>query len=250
MSDIIFGRNPVLEAMKSGREIEKLLLQKNAEGSAKRIEAIARDKRITIQHVDKAALDRILKRESSGNHQGVVAYAATFKYHDIDYMLEKASAKGEEPFLVVLDGIEDPHNLGSIVRSAEGAGVHGVIIPKRRAVSMTGVAVKASAGAAEYVPVARVTNLARTIEQLKERGLWIAASHMDGRNYYDAELAMPIALIIGNEGKGISKLLLDKCDYLLSIPMSGRISSLNASNAASVLMYEIKKQKEQVRFNE
>ena len=172
-------------------------------------------------------------------HQGVIAQSAPYSYAEVSDILENASSKGESPFIVILDGIEDPHNLGAIMRSAEGAGAHGVIIPKRRAAELTDTAVKASAGAAEYMPCARVTNIARTIDELKEKGVWIWGCDMGGENYSDADLSGGIALVIGNEGKGISRIVREKCDFTVSIPMRGRIESLNASNAAAVLMYEI-----------
>lgn len=243
MSNIIFGRNPVLEALKSGREIEKLLIQKDSEGSIKKIESIALKRRIPLQYVERTALNRILKEKGSRSHQGVAAYVATYSYYEIDEILDIAAEKGEDPFLVLLDGIEDPHNLGAIIRTAEGAGVHGIVIPKRRAVGITDAVAKASAGAVEYMPVSRVTNMAQTIDGLKKKGIWIAACHMDGAFYYDSDLTMPIALVVGSEGNGVSRLVLEKSDFNLSIPMAGKITSLNASNAAAILMYEIRRQR-------
>lgn len=244
MNNIIYGRNTVIEALKSKREIEKLLLLKNGEGSIKKIEGMAKDRKIPIQYVDKTALDRVTDElKSDGSHQGVVAYTSAYKYKEVEDLLSIASNKEESPFLIILDGIEDPHNLGAILRTADGAGAHGVIIPKRRAVGLTDTVAKSSAGAIEYIPVAKVSNISQTIEQLKEAGLWIAACDMDGQTYYQADLTGPIALVIGSEGKGISRLVREKCDFILSIPMEGRISSLNASNAAAVLMYEIHKQR-------
>jgi len=244
LSNILFGRNPVLEALKSGREIEKLVMQKGGEGSAKKIEAIARDKKIPIQYADKAALDRIAAQASEGgNHQGVAAYVSAHRYYEVEDLLDRVAERGEDPFLILLDGIEDPHNLGAIIRTADGAGVHGIIIPKRRAVGLTETVAKASAGAVEYVPVAKVSNLVQTIEQLKAKGLWIGACDMDGSNYYERDLTGPIAIVVGGEGSGVSRLIREKCDFILSIPMAGKISSLNASNAAAVLMYEISKQR-------
>jgi 23S rRNA (guanosine2251-2'-O)-methyltransferase len=244
LNNIIYGRNTVIEALKSKREIEKLLLLKNGEGSIKKIEGMAKDRKIPIQYVDKTALDRVTDElKSDGSHQGVVAYTSAYKYKEVEDLLSIASNKEESPFLIILDGIEDPHNLGAILRTADGAGAHGVIIPKRRAVGLTDTVAKSSAGAIEYIPVAKVSNISQTIEQLKEAGLWIAACDMDGQTYYQADLTGPIALVIGSEGKGISRLVREKCDFILSIPMEGRISSLNASNAAAVLMYEIHKQR-------
>lgn len=243
--DLIAGRNPVIEALKSGRQIEKILMQKGSDGSALKIEAMARDKRIPIQYVDKAAIDRVLKEGTVHNHQGVVAYVAAYDYCDVDDILQNAASRGEKPFVIILDGVEDPHNLGAIIRSADGAGAHGIIIPKRRAVGITDTVVKASAGAVEYVMVAKVSNLAQTIDKLKEKGLWIAASHMEGEVYYKADLNMPLALVIGGEGDGVSKLILKKADFTLAIPMKGKINSLNASNAAAVLLNEISKQRKE-----
>jgi 23S rRNA (guanosine2251-2'-O)-methyltransferase len=244
LNNIIYGRNTVIEALKSKREIEKLLLLKNGEGSIKKIEGMAKDRKIPIQYVDKTALDRVTDElKSDGSHQGVVAYTSAYKYKEVEDLLSIASNKKESPFLIILDGIEDPHNLGAILRTADGAGAHGVIIPKRRAVGLTDTVAKSSAGAIEYIPVAKVSNISQTIEQLKEAGLWIAACDMDGQTYYQTDLTGPIALVIGSEGKGISRLVREKCDFILSIPMEGRISSLNASNAAAVLVYEIHKQR-------
>ncbi len=244
MSNILFGRNPVMEALAVGREIEKILMQKGGEGSAKKIEAMARDRKIPIQYADKAALDRIAAETSEGiSHQGVAAYVSSYRYYEVEDLLERAEEKGEAPFLILLDGIEDPHNLGAIMRTAEGAGAHGVVIPKRRAVGLTDTVAKASAGAVEYVPVAKVSNLAQTIDRLKEKGVWVGACDMDGRTYHEMDLTGPIAIVIGGEGSGVGRLIRDKCDFILSIPMAGKISSLNASNAAAVLMYEIIRQR-------
>jgi 23S rRNA (guanosine2251-2'-O)-methyltransferase len=244
MSSIIFGRNPVMEAIKGGREIEKLIVQKGAEGSIVKIQAMARDKGILIQIVEKSAIDRIIGEvQVGGNHQGVVAYVSEFPYYSVEDILGRAKEKEEDPFIIILDGIEDPHNLGAIMRSAEGAGAHGIIIPKRRAAGLTHTVAKASAGAVEYLPVAKVSNLAQTIEMLKDNGLWIGACHMDGEKYYERNLRGPIAIVIGAEGVGVGKLILKKCDFVLSIPMAGEISSLNASNAAAILMFEISKQR-------
>ncbi len=244
MSDLLIGRNPVMEALKSGRVIEKLLMQNGAEGSAKKIEALARERKISIQFVDRAALERITAGGSGGgNHQGVVAYVSSYRYYEVEDLLNRAAEKGEDPFLLLLDGIEDPHNLGAILRSADGAGVHGVIIPKRRAVGLTEAVAKASAGAVEYVPVAKVSNLSQTIDLLKAKGVWVGACHMDGSLYYERDLTGPIVIVIGGEGSGVSRLVREKCDFILSIPMEGKVSSLNASNAATILMYEINRQR-------
>jgi rRNA methylase, putative, group 3 len=238
--NLMIGRNPVMEALKSGREIDKLLIAKDAEGSIRKIIGMAKDKNLSYQFVEKTALDRIAGGKA---HQGVVAYISTYEYCDPEDILEKARQKGEDPFLVILDGIEDPHNLGAIMRTADGAGAHGIIIPKRRAAGITDVVAKASAGAVEYVPVAKVSNIAQTIDRLKEKGIWIAACDMEGREYDKADLKGSLALVIGAEGQGISRLVKEKCDFSLSIPMSGKITSLNASNAAAILMYEVRRQR-------
>ena len=237
---LLTGRNPVIEALKSGREIEKILILTGAEGSVKKIEGMAREQKIEIQYVQRSALDRLT---DGAAHQGVAAFVSEFHYCEPEDLLAAAEAKGEEPFLLLLDGMEDPHNLGAIIRTADAAGAHGVIIPKRRAAAVTPTAEKAAAGAAEYVPVARVTNIARTIDELKERGIWIAAADMDGTEVWQSDLTGPIALVIGGEGSGISRLVREKCDYIVSFPMLGKINSLNASNAAALLMYEVLRQR-------
>lgn len=239
--NLIEGRNPVLEALKSGREIDKLFVQSGqTEGSIKQIIAIARDKRILIKEVDKAKLDRMSATKS---HQGVIASAALYKYYEIDDILEIARQKGEDPFIVILDEITDPQNLGSILRSCDGAGVHGVIIPKRRAASLTPIIGKISAGAVEYVPVAKVTNINQTMEYLKEKGLWIAGADVTGEAYYEKDMTGPLAIVVGSEGKGLSRLVKDNCDFIVGIPMVGKISSLNAAISCAVLIFEAKKQK-------
>jgi len=237
---ILVGRNPVMEALKSDREVTKLLVANGAEGSIKKIVGMARDKSVPIQFVDTAALDRT---SLGGPHQGVIAYVSEFEYCEPADILAKADMKGEDPFIIILDGIEDPHNLGAIIRSADAAGAHGVIIPKRRAAAVTAVAEKSAAGAAAYVPVARVNNISKAIEELQESGIWVAATDMDGDLHYDANLKGPIALVIGSEGRGISRLVKEKCDFTVSIPMAGGVNSLNASNAAAVLMYEVVRQR-------
>lgn len=242
---IITGRNPVQEALKSGREINKIMLSRDAEGSAKKIAAIARERKIVVQYVEKKALDRVA---DGGAHQGVVAYVSEFEYCEIEDILKAASDKGEDPFIIVLDGIEDPHNLGAIMRSVDASGAHGLIIPKRRSATVTTTAEKASAGAAEYVKVARVTNLAAALEILKKSGVWTAAVDMDGATFFETDLKGAIALVIGNEGKGISRLIKERCDFKVSIPMKGGVSSLNASNAAAVLMYEVVRQRMQTCY--
>lgn len=239
--NVIIGRNPVIEALKNDREIEKLLIGKGAEGSITKIIGMAKDKQIPIYQSDKITLDRITANRP---HQGVVAYASAYSYAELDDIYALAKEKGEEPFILILDNLEDPHNLGAIMRTAECAGAHGIIIPKRRSCGLTEVVAKASAGAIEYMPCVKVANIGQTIDQLKEDGMWIAACDMGGVNYYNQDLTGKIALVIGSEGAGISQLVRKKCDYIVSMPMAGKISSLNASNAAAVLMYEVRKQRD------
>lgn len=234
--NIIAGRNAVLEAMSGSREIEKLIVQKNSRGVLKDILKKARENRIPIRYEDRSNIDKLF----NGQHQGVVAFVAAYKYSSVEEILQT----DETPFIVVLDNIEDPHNLGSVIRSCDGAGVSGVIIPKDRAVGLTATVGKVSAGAIEHVKVARVTNIANTIDKLKERGIWVAACDMDGEVYYQKDLTGSIALVIGNEGNGISRLVKEKCDFSVAIPMSGKINSLNAGNAAAILMYEVRRQRE------
>jgi 23S rRNA (guanosine2251-2'-O)-methyltransferase len=236
----VVGRNPVLEILKTDREIEKLyVLKGDLQGSINKIIGIARDRNIIIQQVDKNKLDSL----SEGNaHQGVVALVTSYGYVDLDDILNKAKEKEQSPFIVILDGIEDPHNLGSIIRTAECAGVHGIIIPKRRSAVVNQTVYKSSAGAVEHMLVAKVNNIVNTIEELKEKGLWIYGADMTGNDYYKTSLDGGVALVIGNEGKGISRLVKEKCDVLVKIPMLGKVSSLNASNAASILIYEVVRQ--------
>lgn len=235
--NVLAGRNPVMEALKSGRGINKILMTRDAEGSALKIAAKARDLGVVIQYTDRKALDRAAG--PGVHHQGVVAYVTDFEYCQVEDILKIAKDKGEDPFIIVLDGLEDPHNFGAIMRSVDVSGAHGIIISKHRAVPVTATVEKSSAGAAEYVPVARVTNIASAVEQLKDAGVWVAAADMDGDSLYDAPLDGPIALVIGNEGKGISRIVMEKCDICVSIPMMGKVNSLNASNAAAILMYEV-----------
>ncbi len=235
MENLLSGRNPIREAIKSGRDIEKLLVAKgDLSGSAREIVAMAREARIPVQEVDRVRLDEITK-----NHQGMLAFASAYQYATVEDMLSEAQEKGEVPFVILLDGITDPHNLGAIIRTAECVGAHGVIVPERRSVGLTPAAVKASAGAVEHVKVARVTNLNRTLEDLKKAGLWIAAAVTDGTNYQKADLTGPLALVIGSEGEGISRLVLENCDRKVSLPLKGKIGSLNASVAAGILMYAV-----------
>ncbi|WP_077368864.1 23S rRNA (guanosine(2251)-2'-O)-methyltransferase RlmB [Anaerosalibacter sp. Marseille-P3206] len=237
-SDYIVGRNPVIEALKSEREVEKILVAKGElKGSINKILGIAKDKSIPVQYVDKNRLDTI--SEGGLPHQGVAALVTPFKYSTIEDILDIAKKTDEDPFIVILDEIEDPHNLGSIIRTAECAGVHGIIIPKRRSASVTMTVVKASAGAVEHMHIAKVNNITNTILELKDNGLWIYGADMDAEEYYfERDFSGPKALVIGSEGKGISRLVKENCDFLVKIPMLGDISSLNASNAASILIYE------------
>lgn len=240
--DKIEGRNPVIEALKSGRTINKIFVAKGErEGSIRQIIAMAKDKSIVLQFVD---MNKLNSMSTTNSHQGVIAFVSAAKYVEVEDIIKNASVKGEEPFLIILDEIVDPQNLGSIIRSADAAGVHGVIIPKRRAVGLTSVVAKASAGAIEYVPVARVSNIAYTIDKLKSLGVWVVGTDSDaGSTLFDSNLKGPIALLIGSEGKGISKLLKEKCDFLINIPMRGTISSLNAAVASAIVMYEVVRQR-------
>ena len=231
---IICGRNPIREALRAGRPIEKLLAASELSGSAREIVKMAKDAGAVVQIVDRARLDQIYPA-----HQGLLAYVAAVKYSSVEEMLALAKEKGEDPFLILLDGITDPHNLGAIIRSAECAGAHGVIIPERRASGLTATVAKAAAGALESMKIARVVNLNRTIDELKEKGVWIIGTSMDGENAFHADLTGPVGLVIGSEGEGISRLTMEKCDRMLTLPMKGKIESLNASVAAGVLMYAV-----------
>lgn len=243
--NIIVGRNPVMEALRSDREIDKLMIAKGAEGSIKKIMGMAKEKRIPIMMSEKIALDRLA---NGTTHQGVVAYVSAYDYCELEDIFDLAKQRDEAPYIMILDNLEDPHNLGAIMRTAEAVGAHGIIIPKRRAVGITDVVVKASAGAVEYVPCVRVSNIAQTIEKIKEMGVWVAACDMDGQPYYKADLKGGIAIVIGSEGFGISRLVKEKCDFVVSIPMVGKITSLNASNAAAVLMCEVRRQRDAVKI--
>ncbi|HOA79708.1 MAG TPA: 23S rRNA (guanosine(2251)-2'-O)-methyltransferase RlmB [Defluviitaleaceae bacterium] len=235
------GRNAVLEALKSERDIDRILVQQGSkEGSIKKIIAEAKERKIVIQNVAKTKLDEISETKK---HQGVIAFVSAHNYVDLEDILKIAEEKGEEPFLIILDSIKDPHNLGAIIRTANITGAHGVIIPKRRAVGLTATVAKASAGAIEYTPVAKVTNIAATIDKLKSLGIWIACADMDGEIMYNTDLTGAIALVIGSEGEGVSRIVKEKCDYIVKVPMYGQISSLNASVAAGILMYEVIRQK-------
>lgn len=241
--NLIAGRNPVIEAIKSGREIEKIYMASGAEGSVVKIRAMAKDAGVVVDTVPRIVLDKLLPGEK---HQGVAAEISAYAYAELEDILDKAEQKKEPPFIIVLDEISDPHNLGAIIRTAECANADGIIIPKRNACGLTSTVAKTSAGALEIMPVARVTNIARTIEELQERGIWCAALDMDGKSYYEAQGVMKgaVALVIGNEGKGISRLVKEKCDLILSIPMKGSINSLNASNAAAIMMYAVRRSRD------
>ena len=237
----IEGRNAVLEAFRSGKTIDKLfVLDGCQDGPVRTILREARKYDTIINYVPKERLDQI---SETGKHQGVIAYAAAYEYAEVEDMLKAAEEKGEPPFLILLDGIEDPHNLGAIIRTANLAGAHGVIIPKRRAAGLTAVVARASAGAINYTPVAKVTNLTNTIKELKEQGLWFVCADMGGETMYDLNLTGPIGLVIGNEGEGVSRLVRESCDFIASVPMKGNIDSLNASVATGVLAYEIVRQR-------
>ena len=239
---IIEGRNPVIEALRSDAEIDTILINKDAaQGSLNKIFELAKKKNILIKNVDRALLDRLSENKK---HQGVIAEAMEYKYKDIDDIFNYAKEKNEKPFIVILDEITDVHNLGSIIRSAECLGAHGVIIPKRRAAQVNSVVAKSSAGAIEYLPVCRVTNISDTLETLKEKGLWRYGADMEGEKYiYEENFDVPVGLVIGSEGSGLGRLVKEKCDILIKIPMKGNINSLNASNAASIIIYEIMKQR-------
>ena len=238
--NVVAGRNPVSELLRSGRTVDKLYVAHGErEGSIVKIIAEARDMGIPVVEADKYKLESIA---GTSNHQGVVAFATDYDYCDIDDIFAYAEEKGEKPFIIILDGIEDPHNLGSIIRSAVCAGAHGIIIPRRRAVSVTAAACKASAGAVEYAHIARVANIANAIARLKDEGLWIVGADMSGTAMTSARMEGALALVIGSEGDGIGRLVKEKCDFLVSIPMFGQIDSLNAAVAAAVLMFEKRRQ--------
>ena len=237
----IEGRNAVIEAFRSGKPIDKLFIQDGVQdGPIQTIKREAKKHDTMIRFVTKERLDQL---SETGKHQGVIAYAAAYEYAEVEDILEAARAKNEPPFIFLLDSIEDPHNLGAIIRTANLAGAHGVIIPKNRAVGLTATVARTSAGALNYTPVARVTNLGKTMEELKKEGLWFVCADMDGTTMYQLDLKGPIGLVIGNEGEGVGRLVKEKCDFVASIPMKGDIDSLNASVAAGVLAYEIVRQR-------
>ncbi|MCH5281563.1 MAG: 23S rRNA (guanosine(2251)-2'-O)-methyltransferase RlmB [Lachnospiraceae bacterium] len=238
---IIEGRNAVIEAFRSGKTIDKIyILDGCQDGPMSTIRREAKKHGALVKYVEKERLDQL---SSTGKHQGVIAYAAAYTYAEVEDMLQKAREKNEDPFLILLDGIEDPHNLGAIIRTANQAGAHGVIIPKNRAVGLTAVVARTSAGALNYTPVAKVTNLSKTIEELKKEGMWFVCADMEGTRMYDLNLKGAIGLVIGGEGDGVSRLVKENCDMIASIPMKGEIDSLNASVAAGVLAYEIVRQR-------
>lgn len=241
MSEQIEGRNAVLEAFRSGKCVDKLFILDGCQDGP--VRTIAREARKTdtiINYVSKERLDQLSETHA---HQGVIAQVAAYDYSTVDEILARAEEKGEAPFLIILDNVEDPHNLGAIIRTANLAGAHGVIIPKRRAVGLTSTVAKTSASAINYTPVAKVTNIVRTIEELKEKGIWFVCADMGGETMYDLDLTGPMGLVIGNEGEGVSRLVREACDFTASIPMKGDIDSLNASVAAGVLAYEIVRQR-------
>ena len=235
--ELIIGRNPVIEALKSGRSVNKIMVSEGINQHALRqIEQSAKSTGAVIQKVPKSRLDQL----ANGNHQGVISYVAAYQYASLNDLYNRAKEKNESPFFIILDGLEDPHNLGSIMRTADATGAHGIIIPKHRSVGLTATVAKTSAGAIEYVPVVRVTNIADTIDELKAQNIWIVGTEADSREDYrslDGETS--IALVIGSEGKGMSRLVKEKCDWTVSLPMQGQVSSLNASVASGLLLYEI-----------
>lgn len=239
--DMVAGRNAVMEVLKGSRSVNKLMIANGStEGSIKEIIAVAKEKGVNIQYWDRSKLDSIAR---GIRHQGVLAQVAPVQYAELEDILQVAKDRNEPPFIVLLDELEDPHNLGAILRTADAAGVHGVLIPKHRSCPLSATVAKTSAGAVEHVPVARVGNLVQTIKKLKQEGLWVAAADMDGKDYYDTDLTGPLLLIIGSEGQGVGRLVKEQCDFVVRIPMVGKINSLNASVAGSILMYEAMKQR-------
>lgn len=235
--EIIIGKNPVIEALRSERSINKILMSDRLnQKTEQHIQEMAEKTNVTTQKVPKSRLDQL----ANGSHQGVIAFVVPYEYASLGDLFKRAEEKGDMPFFLILDELEDPHNLGAILRTADATGVHGVIIPKRRSVGLTGTVAKASAGAIEHVPVVRVTNIARTIEMLKEKHVWVVGTGSRGaEDYRTLDGKTPLALVIGNEGKGMSRLVAEKCDWTVSLPMTGHIPSLNASVASSLLMYEV-----------
>jgi len=239
--NLIEGRNAVMEAFRAGKPIDKLFVLNGCQdGAVRSIVREAKKHSTIIQFVEKERLNQL---SETGRHQGVVAFAAAYEYSEVEDMFRLAEEKGEDPFIIILDNIEDPHNLGAIIRTANLAGAHGVIIPKRRAVGLTATVAKTSAGALNYTPVAKVTNVVKTMDELKAKGMWFVCADMGGTTMYDLNLKGPIGLVIGNEGDGVSRLVRENCDFIASIPMKGDIDSLNASVAAGILSYEIVRQR-------
>lgn len=240
--DVIVGRNAVTEALKAGRGINRILVANgDREGSIAEILATAKERGVVVQNVERNKIESLA---CGHRHQGVLAYVAPVPYAELEDILKAAEEKGEPPFLVLLDELEDPHNLGALLRTADATGVHGVLIPKRRSVSLNATVAKTSAGAVEYVPVARIGNIAQTLKSLKEKGFWVAGADMDGEKaYYEADLTGPLVLVVGSEGRGMSRLTKEACDFIVSMPMVGHINSLNASVAGSILMYESMRQR-------
>ncbi|KUP04807.1 RNA methyltransferase TrmH [Bacillus coahuilensis p1.1.43] len=235
-TDYIAGKNPVIEALKAGRDINKIWVAEGSQkGQMQQVLGLAKESSVQVLFVPKKKMDQMVS-----NHQGVVAQVAAYQYSSLDDMFALAESKGETPLVLLLDELEDPHNLGSIMRTADAVGAHGIIIPKRRAVGLTATVAKASTGAIEHIPVARVTNLSQTIDELKERGIWVTGTDAKGKqDYRQMDASMPLCLVIGSEGKGMSRLVKEKCDFLVQLPMRGHVTSLNASVAASLLLYEV-----------
>lgn len=240
--EFIFGKNPLMEALRAGHAINKIWIQEGSKKSAAPLLRLAKENSVLVQTVPKRKLEQMAE---GANHQGVIASVAAHSYVEVDELFRQADEKGEAPFFILLDEITDPHNLGSILRTADAAGAHGVIVTKHRSVGLTGVVAKTSAGALEYVPVCRVTNLGRTIDELKKRGLWFVASVADGEtDYREADFQGGIGLVLGSEGNGVSRLVKEKCDFLVRLPMAGHVTSLNASVAAALFMYEVYRQRQ------
>ncbi len=239
--DMVAGRNAVMEALKGKRSVNKILVANGSnEGSIKEIIALAKEKGVNIMYMERSKIDSMAR---GIRHQGVLAQVAPVQYVELEDILNIAREKKEPPFILLLDELEDPHNLGALLRTADAAGVHGVLIPKRRSVPLSATVAKTSAGAVEYVPVARIGNMVQTIRRLKDEGLWVAAADMDGTDYYEADMTGPLLLIVGSEGHGVGRLVKEQCDFVVRIPMMGKINSLNASVAGSILMYEAMKQR-------
>ena len=239
--DMLAGRNAVMEALKGSSRINRLMVADgSSEGSIRELIAVAKEKGVPVQFLERSKLDSMAK---GIKHQGVLAQVSPVEYVELEDILSKAREKQEDPFIILLDELEDPHNLGAILRSADAAGAHGVLIPKRRSCPLSATVAKTSAGAVEHVPVARIGNIVQTIKALKEEGLWVAGADMDGKNYYEADLTGPLLLVVGSEGQGIGRLVKEQCDFIVRIPMLGAINSLNASVAGSVLMFEVTKQR-------